>query len=415
MSIRDKLSRLDTTSAASPQNEQATEDWIIQLQHELQIKVLREEKSFILLKENYYPVYNDPFFDALQENAFEIEGFQRLAGDFPEKGNLRRAFFVDTETTGLAGGTGTHAFLIGVGHIELDHIVVRQYLLPDFGHEWLLLKYVDQALQNFQYTVSFNGKSFDIPLLKSRYILNRMVTLLDEVPHVDVLHTARRIWKNRLPACNLQSLEKYILDIHRVADLPGEMVPQAYFEFIRKRNCFLLRDVLEHNYHDIVNMVLLTIRMAAISQQPLTHLNHSQDIFSVAKYFFNSGQHQEAVPLLHHLSNDAVDNALLKESLFLLAQTFRKLGNSSDAKSQLLHLLEKNVYHPDVVEALAKIYEHKEKKFSDAEQLVEKGLNYLEMIRQLNARSPLLKAIPRLQHRRKRLLGKLEKQQQTSG
>jgi uncharacterized protein YprB with RNaseH-like and TPR domain len=412
MDIRDKLARLDSTRPSRQQetpavdSADALEEWIAQIQHELQLKVLQEEKSFILLKENYYPLYHDELFPALRESGFQVNALTRISGDLPETSwNLKQALFIDTETTGLAGGAGTYAFLIGTGHLELDHIVVRQYLLPDFSHEWLMLKHIEQALQSFQFTVSFNGKSFDIPLLKNRYILNRMISVLEEIPHLDLLHAARRIWKIRLPACDLQSLEQHILGKNRVGDIPGEMIPHIYFEFIRKRDALLLRDVLEHNYHDIVNMILLTLKISAICETPLRHLQHREDLYSLARYFYQTKRYRETTALLEeavagvspsrdHFINDAV---------FLLAMSYKKLGDSKAAKQHLSGLLNRQVLHPSVIEELAKFYEHEDKDYACAGEVVAKGLQYLEMLRQLEPRSELLGYLPRLKHRHQRI------------
>lgn len=419
MSIRDKLARLDTVNRpAVLQNipeggrDSVAEDWISQLQDELQVKVLQEEKSFILLKENYFPLYNDPLFLALRDNGFETNSLTYITNDLLQEPpcNLKNALFIDTETTGLAGGAGTYAFLVGIGHLELDHVVVRQYLLPDFSHEWLMLKHLEQALQSFRFTVSFNGKAFDIPLLKNRYILNRMVTALEDISHVDILHAARRIWKSRLPACDLQTLEQYILGKSRAGDIPGEMIPHIYFEFIRKRDALLLRDVLEHNFHDIVNMVLLTVKISAICERPAEQLQHELDIYSLGKYYFQNKRYPDAIALFENvLANFPVsENKFINEIVFLLAISYKKAGDSGSARQYLENLLNRQVLHPRVVEELAKFYEHEDKDYFYAGEIVEKSLNYLETIRQLDPRSELLNYIPGLKHRYQRLLRKKE-------
>jgi len=161
--------------------------------------------------------------------------------------------------------------------VELDHIIVRQYVLPDFQHEWLALKHLQNALLGYKYLISFNGKTYDIPLLRNRFILNRMVPNVDDLVHIDILHIARRIWKRRLQTCDLQNLEYAILGRGRLNDIPGALIPQIYFEYIRKREALLLRDVLEHNYHDIVNMIILTIKIGELVQSPLKKFVHPED------------------------------------------------------------------------------------------------------------------------------------------
>ncbi len=412
MNIKDRLARLDSAPKRPAPILQPSDLWIQEMERELGIKVLSRDSSFVMLKESHFPLYRDEFFPWLRENEFYVNHFYRIQKDVPPgEVNLRDAAFIDTETTGLAGGTGTYAFLIGIGKLELDHIVVRQYLLPDFSHEWLMLSLVDGALQNARFTVSFNGKSFDIPLLKSRFILNRMMTVLEEIPHVDALHAARRIWKQRLPACDLQTLEQYVLHITRNDDIPGNLIPQIYFEFIRKRDAWILRDVLEHNFLDIVNMALLTIRMAAICESPVSHLNDPRDLFALAHYFFQNRQFDEAIPLLKFLveEHQFPGDEGLGNPLYLLAMAYKKNGQIEPAKKYLEALYRQRVYHPILVEELAKIYEHADREFELAKEVVEKGLQYLETVRQLNHHSGMLAFLPRLRHRHQRLLKKIQR------
>ncbi len=416
MDIREKLARLNTShSIASPQptveNVGEHESWISQLQQDLGVKILREDKSFILLKERYFPLFNEPIFTQLQAEGLDLHQFHKIVGEIPSGSkNLKHAIFIDTETTGLAGGAGTYAFLIGIGHVELDHIVVRQYLLPDFSHEWLMLNHIEQIFQQFHFTVSFNGKSFDIPLLKNRYVLNRMVTVLEDLHHVDLLHAARRIWKFRLPSCDLQTLERQVLNVQREADIPSELIPQIYFEFIRKRDSLMLEEVLEHNYHDIVNMVLLTLKITAICQKPSQYLHHHLDRYTLAKYFYQTKQYRETIPLLEDIisNSDGYDREFLFQTFFLLSMSFKKLGEVDKAKLHLHNLLTQQVLNPFIIEELAKFYEHRDKDYSSAIEIVEKGLEYLESIRQLNPKSDLIKHIPHLKHRHQRLLKKVK-------
>ena len=411
MSIKDKLGRLDATGRRETQAPRS-EDWVARVQQELDVKVIREDKSILLLKENYFPVYNDPVFNSFQKRGFETDKLHLIASDLPAAiHNFRKCIFFDTETTGLAGGTGTYPFLIGIGHIELDHIVVRQYLLPEFGYEWLMLKYVDQAFSGFDFTVSFNGKSFDLPLLRNRFVLNRMETVIDDKTHIDALHAARRIWKSRLPACDLQSLERHILNVDRIGDIPGEAIPQIFFEFIRKRDAFLLRDVLEHNYHDIVNMVLLTLRIAAICQSPETQLKHPLDLYSMATYLFRCKRYEESLSLLRQLfeAEQAVSADLQGKALFMMAMASKKSGDSQGARNYLSQLIERNVLHPPVIEELAKYYEHEDRDYEVANDIVETGIRYLETILQLDPQSPFGRALPGLKHRQQRLLRKIAK------
>lgn len=412
MNIKDKLARLDKTAAEKKPAEvepPISDQWVAEFQRELDAKIISEGNSFIILKENTYPIYSHQDFQDVQENGFVLPNLHHLTADDNHRNlNLRECAFIDLETTGLAGGTGTYAFLVGLGHIELDHIVVRQYLLPDFQHEWLLLKQVENSLLSFANLVSFNGKSYDIPLLRTRFVLNRMDSLLDEMPHVDILHPARRLWKRRLSACDLQNLEYAILGQERINDIPGEMIPQIYFEYIRKREAILLRDVLEHNYHDIVNMILLTIEIGRIASEPLRKLTHPEDQFSLARFYFQHRRFNDAIPLLEEVIRTQPNTLIGKEALFLLSLIYKKMGDHPRAGELMRQLLQQQRDHPHAIEELAKYYEHREKNYPAALELVEQGIEYIELLEQLGKESPLLGIKDSLLYRRNRLLRKLK-------
>ena len=173
--------------------------------------------------------------------------------------DLREAVFLDTETTGLAGGAGTAAFLIGVGYVEGDRFRVRQYFMRDYHEEAALLQALGEDLARFRRIVTFNGKMFDLPLLEARYRLNRMRFPLSGAPHFDLLHPARRLWKARLESCRLQWLEAQLIGLRRAGDIAGELIPQVYFDWVRRRDARALVKVFRHNRDDIVSLAALSI------------------------------------------------------------------------------------------------------------------------------------------------------------
>ncbi len=415
MDIKSRLMRLDKELGEKPEQPpevEIPEDWVETFQRELDARILREGNSFIILKENYYPVYRNDAFRLLQEDGFRSRHILKLAAmEEVEEINWWQTLFIDLETTGLAGGTGTYAFLVGLGHIEVDHIVVRQYLLPDFQHEWLLLKQVENALLQHQFIVSFNGKSFDIPLLRNRFVLNRMETVLDELHHLDVLHAARRVWKQRLGSCDLQNLEKHILGQSRIADLPGELIPQVYFEYIRKREALLLRDVLEHNFHDIVNMILLALELDVVSREPQRRLRSPHDVISLARFYYQRKYFDEALPLLQLLVETQSHNRIGEEAMFLLSMIYKKQGEVQEASRMLQRLWETRQDHPGAIEELAKYYEHREKDYQAALEVVNQALAYMDLLEQLERKANLVRFRESLQHRQQRLMRKLQRQE----
>lgn len=180
-----------------------------------------------------------------------------LAGQ-PELGavDVRRALFVDTETTGLAGGTGTVPFLVGLGWFEDESFVVEQLLLEQLGEEPPLMRWVRDRLASASCLVTFNGKAYDAPLLATRAVLSR-VGDWPQPPHVDLLHLARRSYRRRLPTFRLVELERSVLGFVREHDIDGAEVPGAYWSFLRTSRPSFLAPILEHNLHDIVALAAL--------------------------------------------------------------------------------------------------------------------------------------------------------------
>lgn len=194
-------------------------------------------------------------FHAVSPSTIPILAGEPELGDF----DLRRAVFLDTETTGLAGGAGTAAFLVGVGWTDGERFRVRQYFMRDYHEEGALLQALAEELRRFDRVVTFNGKMFDLPLLDARYRLNRSRFPLAAVPHLDLLHPARRLWKARLESCRLQSLEVELMGLRRHGDIPGEDIPRVYFDWVRRRDARMLARVFEHNRQDIVSLAALAV------------------------------------------------------------------------------------------------------------------------------------------------------------
>ncbi len=170
--------------------------------------------------------------------------------------DLQRAVYVDTETTGLCGGTGTIPFLVGLGFFEDESFVVEQYLLTDLQSEPALMHAVRRRIESASCVVSFNGKAYDLPLLITRAVLVR-AGAWPERPHIDLLHICRRSYRRRLPTLRLVELEREVLRYHREHDIDGAEVPSAYWSFLRNGRPSFVVPVLEHNLHDIVALAAL--------------------------------------------------------------------------------------------------------------------------------------------------------------
>lgn len=184
--------------------------------------------------------------------------------------DLRSLAFLDTETTGLAGGAGTLVFLIGVGAVEADRFVLRQYFMLDPAHEpALLAALVDDLAPRTGY-VTFNGRSFDLPLLETRLTMNRRRGALGQRPHLDLLMPARRLYRGRLPSCSLGDIERGVFNIAREDDdVPGWLIPQLYTDYLRTHNPREMQRVIYHNTIDILSMVTLTAHLLEMFGAPM--------------------------------------------------------------------------------------------------------------------------------------------------
>ena len=201
--------------------------------------------------------------------------------ELPEDLDPRRILYLDTETTGL-GGSGTVAFLVGMGFLGDNGFEVHQFLMRDYPEEPYLLKHVAAGLGKFDVLCTFNGTTFDVPLLESRLLMNRMDRSCLDLPHLDLLHMCRRLWKLRLGRCNLGRLEEVILGKPRVDDLAGSEVPQRYFTYLKTKRMELLEDILKHNAQDIASLCVLLNHMADLYRHP-EKIRFSEDVYSMGR------------------------------------------------------------------------------------------------------------------------------------
>ena len=195
----------------------------------------------------------EPLGDAL---AAPLELLARAARLDAELGAADGLLFLDTETTGLAGGTGTYAFLVGVAVVEDGRLVVLQYFMRDFDDEPALLTALEPLLARARAIVTFNGGGFDLPLLETRFVLARR-RWPSTLPHLDLLRPARRVWTGWLSDCRLSTLESTVLGLAREDDVPGGLIPMLYFDYLRSRRAAPLRRVFEHNRADVLSLVAL--------------------------------------------------------------------------------------------------------------------------------------------------------------
>ncbi len=179
-----------------------------------------------------------------------------------------QALYLDTETTGLAGGTGTYIFLLGLGWVKEERFVVEQLFLRDFSEEPAMLHRAWELAEGSSTLVSFNGRRYDVPLLDTRLVMNRFPGVLKDHPHLDLLQPARLLYSGRFEDCRLQTLEKELLGQVRDDDVPGSEIPALYFEYLAGTDPTRLLGVFEHNFLDVVSLLALTAHFLHLCQRP---------------------------------------------------------------------------------------------------------------------------------------------------
>ena len=311
----------------------------------------------------------------LPEGARLADGIlQLMQGDpgIPQHTAPEDFLFLDTETTGLSHGAGTVAFLVGVGVIEAGELIVRQYMMRDYDEEAFVLRRVQRDLSRCQVLVTYNGRSFDIPLLETRFIMQRMPLDTSEIPHADLLHTARRVWKLRLKRCTLSYLEELIFHEPREDDLPGAEVPQRYFDYLKRRDFSLLEDILRHNAQDIASLARLLFVLGRLHENPLS-AEHLQDIYSLGRVYEKRGNLQKA-RMCYRAADAGSMSALSRERL---ADTFRRERRPEEAAAIYEKMIAGRQGGAKPYIALCKLMEHRLKAPAAAADIARRGLIYV--------------------------------------
>lgn len=263
--------------------------------------------------------------------------------------------FLDTETSGTAGGVGTCAFLFGVGYLEGDTLRVRQWFLRDFGREETLLESVGRFLAPFRGLVTFNGKAFDLPVVSARLRLCRLNLKLPEEAHLDLLHASRRVWRDRLTSCSLATLEAEILAHRREEDIPSWLIPQRYFDYLQNGDLGPLGPVFSHNLEDILSLAGLAAHLCRLVHQgpddPREHL-------ALGRHALRSRRLSQAARHLSAALRRSPSGRTRQEALRHLATVHRREGRIQQAIRCWRELsgLEPGI---EAHVELAKLYEHR--------------------------------------------------------
>jgi uncharacterized protein len=327
--------------------------------------------------------------------------------------------FLDTETTGLAGGTGTYAFLIGAGRFEGEEFILQQWFMRDPLDEPAQLTALEAFLAPAQAIATFNGKAFDAPLLNTRFITQGLRSPLLDLTHIDLLHLARRLWKDRLPSRTLGNLEVQILGaIRSEEDIPGWMIPQIYFDYLRDLDPTPLKKVLYHNAMDVVSLAALLNHIAWLLSDPLElGGRYGIDLIALARLFEDLGDLERATMLyIHSLEHkdarqDLIPRPVLLQALNRLALIHKRQKDWLAA----IQLWEQaaHYHHLEAYVDLAKCYEHHLNDLPQAIHWTEAAIILVEESGEVESDLPLAAFQRRqwqaeLEHRLTRLIKKLD-------
>ena len=362
-------------------------------------RVRNDQGEFLLVEEDLHLESIEGGISLTRFRALPSRSVSILTGEPElEPFDFRNTVFLDTETTGLSGGAGTAAFLVGIGFLDGDRFRVRQYLMQDYDEEAALLHGLSEDLRSFGHLVTYNGRQFDVPLLETRYRLNRCRFPLSDARHLDLLPPARRLWKERFESCRLQFLETQLLGVRRSQDVPGEEIPRIYFDFVRSRDGRGLARVLEHNRHDLVSLAALTILACEWVQEE--RASDPRDLYSLGRVFERACLEDQAEAQYRRVL-DCDETSVRAPTLMRLAEAARRRGEYLRA----VELWEEAARAGDVwaLRQLAVHHEHRTRDLRAALAAAECGLRLVD-----DGQRPHRRRVRHdLRRRRSRLLDKL--------
>jgi len=321
--------------------------------------------------------------------------------------------FLDTETTGLAGGTGTYAFLVGVARYDGEDFHLAQFFMRDPAEEAALLWALTAFLEPCQALVTFNGKAFDVPLLNARYISHGEEPVLASAAHLDLLPLARRLWRDRLPSRALGYLEEHILGLTRSQeDVPGWVIPSLYFDYLRGGDARPLKSVFYHNAIDVLSLAALLSHVADLfdaALEPETAAResavHGVDLVAMGKLFEDLRYPETAARLYARGLAGELPEDIHWEAVRRLSIVHKRRGDLLAAVDLWRQAAGGRQMYAHV--ELAKYYEHRARDFSEAANWTQAAIALVDASSTLGHAHQC--SLAELEHRLARLRRKLDR------
>jgi uncharacterized protein YprB with RNaseH-like and TPR domain len=305
----------------------------------------------------------------------------------PAEGTAGPLLFFDLETTGLAGGAGTYAFLVGCGWFDGTVFRVRQFVLTSFAAERALLEALANLLRRSAVLVTYNGKTFDAPLIDTRFLFHRLPGPCGGMAHVDLLHPARRLWRPAVASfeaadgsCRLSWLERSVLGHVREDDVPGHEIPSRYFHFVRSGDPAGLHGVLEHNRFDLLALAMLTARAGQLLDEGASGARTAREALGLGRLFERGGLTTEARACYSRaieLESDLETHVEALRACALLSRRQRRYADAAEAWRKLLATRGcPSRVAQEATEALAVHHEHRLRDLPSARQFAVRSLGF---------------------------------------
>ncbi len=353
-----------------------------------------------------------PLGHGLADERLDSAALRLLAPDIPEIAtDPREWIFLDTETTGLAGGSGTYAFLVGVAWWDAGGLEVEQFFMRDHGEEHALLVTLAERMAKRRVLVTFNGKSFDWPLLETRYRMTRTIRPPAPRAHFDFLHPARNLWRLRIGSVRLQELERHVLGWNRGSDLMSEYIPQMYFDFLRGGPPEPLVPIFLHNQMDLRGLAALSSRIVSLLAEPEARGRDGFELFGLSRICERRGEAARArkhyAQSLEAVLPPETDRAARRS----LARLAKREGDFSLARKLWESMLGNSREGLEAYEQLAIYYERQEREPRRAASISRAALTELSRANRLGtiAAGIYRQSRARFEHRLARLERKADR------
>jgi uncharacterized protein YprB with RNaseH-like and TPR domain len=316
--------------------------------------------------------------------------------------DLSTAVFLDLETTGLAGGTGTVPFLVGLAYFRDERFKVTQFFLNEMAEEDRLVRELAQFVSDmgFKSIVTYNGKAFDMPLVETRFAMHRTPCPLRGLPHLDFLFSARSLWKHKYDSCRLFSLAQQICQAERSEDIPGAEIPLRYFQYIRSGDFSLIEPILYHNQEDLLSLLGVVVAGSILVERHRASAERGEadamDLFGVAKLFEKAGDATKSVALLEQAlaQGRGLTAEVSQVARKKLSHHFKKSKDWDKALSFWQEAAAGDEI--DSFREMAMYYEHKARDFGEAVRIATEGLALAKEKRSFAAEKDFEKRIARI-------------------